>query len=190
MFSASCRPPSGTATAGLTDQNGDKNVTVPASFTVSGCPSTLGGTGGSPGAAGPQVTKLSASGLGSGHASLTFEVAVAKRAAKLAALTIELPDGMSFVGHRSGRRTTVRGVTVTGAAIRSLTLSHGHLLITLRKPVQSLTVRISAAALRETAAFKARAKAKNLHGVVLTVIATNTKSKRATMRVQIKNLGL
>jgi len=117
-------------------------------------------------------------------------VAVAKRAAKLDALTIELPNGMSFVGHRSGRRTTVRGVTVTGGAIRSLTLSHGHLLITLSKAVQSLTVRISAAALSETPAFKARAKAKRLHGLVLTVIATNTRSKRTTMHVKITNLGL
>jgi hypothetical protein len=62
LFLTTCKSPSGTATATLTDQNGDQTLTVPSAFTVSGCPSTgsasgpggavgtRGGTGGVAGA--------------------------------------------------------------------------------------------------------------------------------------------
>jgi hypothetical protein len=47
LFLTTCRTPTGTAKATLTDQNGDRTVSVPSSFTVSGCPST--GPGSAPG---------------------------------------------------------------------------------------------------------------------------------------------
>jgi hypothetical protein len=43
LFLTTCRTPTGTATATMTDQNGDKTVTVPSALTVSGCPSTGSG---------------------------------------------------------------------------------------------------------------------------------------------------
>jgi hypothetical protein len=51
LFLTTCKAPSGIATATLTNQNGDKTLTVPSAFTVSGCPSTGAGAG-SGGAAG------------------------------------------------------------------------------------------------------------------------------------------
>jgi hypothetical protein len=208
LFLSTCQSPSGTAMAKLTDQNGDKTVNAPSRFTVSGCPSTGSGSGGGSGggnssssgsgngatSTGVTVgsTNLSEgrlSGLGTGHASLSFKVGVTKRAAKLQALTIELPTGMSFVRHRSGSKPTVTGVTLTGAKIKSLSLSHGRLVITLRKAVRSLTVKINSSAVKESAALKGKAKAKKLGGLLLTVITENTNAKRTTIRVQIKNLG-
>ena len=38
LFASLCAPSSGTSTATLTDQNGDKTANDPAAFTVSGCP--------------------------------------------------------------------------------------------------------------------------------------------------------
>ena len=197
LFLSTCQTPSGTATATLTDQNGDRTVKAPANFTVSGCSGSSGSGGaggnivgsgngsGSKGvtAGGTNLSQGRLSGLGTGHASLRFKLAVAKHAAKLDAVTIELPAGMSFVGHRSGHRLTVRGVTLTGAAIRSLTLSRGHLLITLRRAVSSVTVQITRGALSESSAL--RANAKNLHSLRLTVITTNTKSRHTTFHVNI-----
>ena len=201
LFQALCAPASGTATAALTDQNGDKTATVPASFTVSGCPSGGGGSGGGAGGQGggggssggssgnPNVTKAGVSGLGSGHPALSFTVGVGKAAAALSALVVELPAGIRFVRHRSGGRLTVTGVTLAGARIKSLSLSHGHLVITLRKAVRHVTVRITAGALKESASLKAKIKARTLRSLLLTVITENTNAKHATIRAKITKLG-
>ena len=136
------------------------------------------------------LSKGQLSGLGKGLASLSFKVGVAKRAAKLDALTVELPAGMGFVRHRVGGRLVVRGVTLIGARIRSLSLSRGHLVIVLRRAVRSVIVKISAGALKVSTSLKARARANQLRSLRLTVIAVNTSARRTTIHVQIKNLGL
>jgi hypothetical protein len=184
LYSTNCLDPSGTAKAVLTDQNGDKTVTAPDAFTVAGCPST-GAThaGGAPAVSGPAV-----SGLGSGHPSLRFTLSAARGAAKLRAFTVELPAGLSFVSHRSGHRTTVRGVRLSGARIKSLALSHGHLVVRLRSAVARVRVTVGSAALRESAALRARAK--RIKSLRLTVLTLNAKGKRTTIHVQIKHPGL
>ena len=191
LFQASCVPASGSAAAILTDQNGDRTVHAPSAFTVTGCPSTGGGGSGSSGggsAATQAVTKPTATGLGTGRPSVSFKVGVARRAAKLHALIIELPAGIRFSRHRVGSKLT--GVTLVGARIRSLSLSHGHLVIALRKPVSSLTVRIDSSALTESAALKAKAHARKLGNLFLTVITENTRGRHNTIRAHINNLGL
>jgi hypothetical protein len=197
LFLATCAPPSGTATATLTDQNGDRTVTVPSAFTVSGCPSGGGGPGGGSGggggsthpgatAGGVTLSKGRWSGLGAGRPSLSFMLVAARSAPKLSALTIGLPGGISFVRHRVGKSLKVTGVTLTGAQIKSLSLSHGDLVITLRRPVSSLTVKLGPGAFHESGALKS--KAKNLRTLPVVVIAQNTKARRTTIRQQIKNV--
>ena len=189
LFLTLCQDPTGTASATLTSQNGDKTATVPANFTIAGCPST-GGTGTSAPAGGTAVTGSSASGLKAGHPSISFRLKVAKGAAKLRALTVELPKGLSFITHRAGRGLTVKGVRVRGAAVRSEAVNHGHLVITLSRPVSSLTVTLSGAALRESAALRSQAAAHKLKRLALRVIAQNTKGKRSTIHAQVTHLGL
>jgi hypothetical protein len=73
LFLTTCKAPTGTATATLTDQNGDKTLTVPSSFTVSGCPSASAGSGhGGNAGNGAGTGGLAAAGfaLGQGGASL------------------------------------------------------------------------------------------------------------------------
>ena len=190
LFATDCHAPTGTATATLTDQNGDRTATVPARFTISGCPSSSTGGGASSPGAGPVLRAPTASALKTGHPSLRFTLKVAKGAAKLRALTIELPRGLSLIAHRAGRRLTIKGVRLTGGAIRSLSLSHGHLVITLKRAVSSVTVTLTGAALRESAALRAKAKAHKLKRLALTVIAQNTKGRRSTVHVQVTHLGL
>ena len=126
----------------------------------------------------------------SGHAALSFKVAVAKHGAKLTTLTVELPSGMSFVRHRVRGKLKITGVTLTGAQIKALSLSGGHLVITLRHPVSSLGVKIAAAALKESRTLKRRVNDKKLKTLQLTVITRNTRGTRTTIHVQIRNLGL
>ena len=188
LFATDCHAPTGTATATLTDQNGDRTATVPARFTISGCPSSGGGRQQPSRRPGPRRAEASA--LKTGHPSLRFKLKVAKGAAKLRALTIELPRGLSIIAHRAGRMVTIKGVRLTGGAIRSLSLSHGHLVITLKRPVSSVTVTLTGAALRESAALRAQANAHKLKRLALTVITQNTKGRRSTVHVQVTHLGL
>ncbi|HEX4008822.1 MAG TPA: hypothetical protein VHX62_02370 [Solirubrobacteraceae bacterium] len=186
LFLTTCQTPSGTATATLTDQNGDKTVTAPGRFAVAGCPGVAGGPGGGSDATGggpnaPAVSSPSVSGLSTGHPSLRFTLTVRRHAPKLTALTVELPRGLSFAGHRVRGRLTVRGVTVRGAKVRSLSLSRGHLVITLRRAVSRLTVTLAPATLKESSALRSSA-ARSLR---VTVLTTNARGRRATLHLRV-----
>ncbi len=190
LFLSLCQNPAGTASATLVSQNGDKTATVPGQFTVAGCPSAGGGSSPTAGGGGTALTSSSAAGLTAGHPSLSFRVRTAKHAAKLRALTIELPRGLSLITHRSGHGLVVKGVRVRGAAIKSLAESHGHLLITLRRAVSGLSITLTSAALRESAALRAKAASHKLKRLPLRVIAQNTRGKRTTIVAQVTHLGL
>jgi uncharacterized Zn-binding protein involved in type VI secretion len=188
LFATLCHAPSGTASATLTDQNGDRTVTAPAKFTIAGCPAASGG--GAPNGGGTRVSAPSATGLASGHPSLSFRVTAAKGAAKLKTLTVELPRGLSIITHKAGQRRTIRGVRARGGAVGSLSLSHGHLVITLKHAVSGVTVTLSRAALKESAALRAQARRHKLKHLALSVIAQNAKGRRTTIHVRVTHLGL
>jgi len=120
--------------------------------------------------------------------NILYGVPISIAEIKLDALTIELPTGISFVRRQAHHKLEVTGVSLTGAKLKSLSISHGHLVITLRKAVSSLTVKISTSALKESTTLKS--KAKQLRSLLLTVITENTRAKRTTIRVRITSLGL
>jgi hypothetical protein len=184
LFGTLCKAPSGTATATLTDQNGDKTVKAPADFTIAGCPAASGSASGA-----TQVGSPHASGLASGHPSLSFRVTVAKKAAKLRALTVALAKGLSIITHRTGHKVTIRGVKLKGGKVKSLSLSHGRLVITLKRAVSSVTVTLTGKALAETAKLRAQAAQHKLKHLPLTVIAENAKGRRTTIHVRVTHLG-
>lgn len=209
LFLSTCATPSGTATATLTDQNGDKTAKVPAAFAVSGCPGVNGQPGGGGSGAGPSGspgtggagnngssssgvtvghTKLSRgrfSGLRSGHPALSFKVSVTRGAAKLRALTVTLPAGVSFIAH--GHRPT--HVTVRGAKVKSLSLSHGRLVISLARAVSALTVSIGRGGLGETRSLRTKVSKHRVRTLGLTIAAQNTKAQRTTVRARITDLA-
>jgi hypothetical protein len=191
VFETNCQPPTTTATATLTDQNGDRTLAVPAKFTISGCPG--GGSGGGAGgsgigtAVGPGGLKVSnafITGLSTGHPSLGFRVTVPKSAPALRGFTVVLPHGLSFGRRRIGKGLAI-AVHVSGARGVSVSLSQGRLVIKLRKATAGFTVRIDARGLSESSALKSQAKAHKLPRLVLSVITTNTADKRITLRVRL-----
>jgi hypothetical protein len=197
LFSSLCAPNSGTSTATLIDQNGDKTATDPAAFTVSGCPGKpsgggAGGSGGS-GSGGGGTTKASKpklggatlAGLTTGKPTLSFTATAGKKAPKLRSVTVSLPKGLTALTKRvHGKRTVA--VVLKGAKLKSATVSGGKLVITASKPAHKLTVRLTA--LKESASLKAKAKANKLKGLRLTVIVRNAKGKRtaASTAVTVK----
>ena len=204
LFLSTCNTPSGTATATLTSQNGDKTVKAPAMFSVIGCPGVNGASGGGAGGAGgsgstgsgggggsqngssatgvtvghANLSRARFSGLAAGRPALTFRMSATKGAAALRAVTVQLPAGLSFVS----RHHRVSGVSVKGAKIKSLVLSHGRLTITLRRAVSSLTVSIGRGGLTDSATVRRTAKAHRLHGLRLTVTAVSSRGAHTTIR--------
>ena len=77
VFDATCKPPSGSATAALTSQNGDQTKQVVASFTISPCALTNNSSSGStkPGKA-PRIDGASAFGLTTGKPSLVIQISI------------------------------------------------------------------------------------------------------------------
>jgi uncharacterized membrane protein YgcG len=222
LFLSTCATPKGTATAALTDQNGDKSTTVPANFTVAGCPGTSSGGSGkggsgnggsgnggsgnggsgssSPGAGGASHNGSSAAGVTVGHTrlsrgrftalrtgrpALSFRVSVARGGAGLQALTLSLPAGLSFLanGHHPA------GVTVRGARVKSLSLSHGRLVITLVKAASTVTVTIARGGLGESRALRSEASKHRVRTLGLALVAQNMRGQRTTIRAHLDALA-
>ena len=111
----SVAPPSGTATATLTDQNGDKTVNAPANFTIARVPGDRVAASASAAAApGGRRPRAPAGARRSGHPSLSFRVRSPRERPKLNALTSSSRSGLSFIAHRAGTRLTITGVEAEG----------------------------------------------------------------------------
>jgi hypothetical protein len=212
LFLSTCATPTGTATAALTDQNGDKSATVPARFAVSGCPgvagpgatggsgSGSGGSGSNPIGDGAGHGASSASGITVGHTrlsrarfaglragrpTLSFRVSTTRGAAKLRALTVALPAGLAF----HARDVRASAITIRGAQVKSLSLSHGRLLISLAKAASTLTVAIGRGGLDESRSLRTRVRHHRARTLRVMVVAQDTVGKRTTLRARISDLG-
>jgi hypothetical protein len=165
VFATTCSPTSGTATATLTSQNGDKTASPASSFTVSGCSGSATGTGGGkpakkgPKSARPKLSAGSASGLTKGTPTVKFTVGVARTAAKLVAISIKLPNGLSFNRSRV-HKGSVTGLILNGNGVKSAALKRGALVVAIKRPVWSLTVRMGSKLLKESKALKHKAQAR------------------------------
>jgi hypothetical protein len=202
LFLSTCATPSGTATATLTDQNGDKTARAPAAFTVAGCPGTGAGGGagsGPPSSNGGSLNGSSAggvtvghttlsharfSGLRAGRPALSFRVGVTRGAAKLQGLTVKLPAGLTFIAQR---HRPVH-ISVRGAKLKSLSLAHGALLIRLTKAASSFAFTIGRGGLKESRSLRAKARSHKLRALGLTVVAQHAHGQRTTIRALVTDL--
>ena len=139
-FMSTCKNPSGTATATLERSERGPHRDPVRRRSPSPTASAAAGTGAGDSAprgatASPRLSK--AGGVGSAHRPRRPRLHGHRGQGRgqAARLTVRLPAGMSFRRHRVGKKLTVAGVALTGAKIKSLTLSHGHLVIALRTPV-------------------------------------------------------
>jgi hypothetical protein len=192
LFLTNCNPGSGTVNASSTDQNGDKTVAAVVKYNINGCPaasfnpanssssSSKAGTNASPSVSSPAIA-----GLKSGHPSLTFKVSERKNAAKLKQLSVTLTPGMSFVAHRVGKHQKITGVKLAGAQYKSLAISGGHLVITLRKPERAFRVTLTSV-LHENNALTAAAAAGKTVRLRMVLTSLNTANKRHTLTKTIK----
>ncbi len=136
LLSASCDQPSGSLGGAFTGQNGAR-ATASQPLTLSGCPARPV----TPGR--PSLTGAGFSGLGAGAPVVGFTVTSGHAAPKLRSLMVGLPSGLTFV-----RRHLRSGIHVP--ALRSLAIRGGRLVITLKRALPSVDVRIAGRALHET----------------------------------------
>jgi hypothetical protein len=194
VFLSTCQTPSGTATATLTAQNGDRSAVVPSAFTVAGCvpPSTFtGGGSGSPAtshARRPAIERASLSGLAQGRPALSFTLTAGSGQPKLTSFTVLAPAGLRFVEHRVRGQDTLSGVAVTAAPVRSLSLRHGRLIVVLRRPAATVGVRINRVALSESLTLKRRVRRGRLTSLKLTVILRTAAGTTRSVSLRLRQL--
>jgi acid phosphatase type 7 len=121
----------------------------------------------------PQIESASISGLAPGVPAISFRLQAGKHAAKLRSFSVKLPRGLRFVRHRVHKRLKVTGVSIRGAQVKSLVLKGGQLVVTLRRPVNSVIVKIGPKALKESAALRRDARRHHLKRLKLTVVITD-----------------
>ncbi|MGP0052396.1 MAG: hypothetical protein ACLPZR_26640 [Solirubrobacteraceae bacterium] len=201
-FAASCSPSSGTASAAFTSQNGDQTVPASSTFTVSGCPvspavTTTTTTTATPTTTttplvtptvtprAPGLSSVAISGLAGGSPKLSFKLTAGKNAAGLRSFAIKPPAGLSFVSRRVHGRRTVTGVSLTGAKIKSISISRGLLVITLTAPVSSLKATVRASAVKESRDTITRARERKIKRLKLTVIVRDGPPQSYTLTKSI-----
>lgn len=156
VFTPSCNPPSGTASATLTSQNGDQTATAQAPFTVSHCPPPTGsgppptGSGGGPKppppphaqAGAPRLKSLSLRRRGHDRFGLRVGLVAGSNAPGLTSVSIALPARLRFTG-KSGHRPRLRRlVSSGGAGVASVKVVHRRLLIVLRHPAENVNISV------------------------------------------------
>jgi hypothetical protein len=139
---------------------------------------------------GTSLTAKSILGLAKGRPSLRFLVAVTRRYAKFTRLTVMLPAGLRVRFHTNHRHTVIRGVSLKGAKVRSLTRSHGHLVIVLRRSERRVTVTMGSAALGESHALRAQAESKKLKRLHLKIAVRDVRHHTRTLTVTLRTLHL
>jgi hypothetical protein len=191
LFLTNCNPGNGIADAASTDQNGDKTVSAAVDYQISGCPaSSFNGVTTSTKAAPNAVPTLSAittpslSAFKSGHPTLRFKLSVPKKASKLKQVSVKLTPGISFVSHKVGKKSKITGVAVSGAKIKSLAISHGRLVIKLRKAVSSFRVTLTSV-LHENGALIADASSGKKTTLHLSLIVRNARNKSHTINSKL-----
>jgi hypothetical protein len=196
LFQTSCTPSSGTAKATLIAQDGDRSVVASSPFTVSRCSGTGSGGSGGSGSGGsggnhqtvgrPLISSASLSGLARGVPRLSFTLLAGRGAPGISSFTIKLPSGLSFRAVRRQGRLHVAGVSIAGARVKSLALSRGRLIVTLRRAVRKLSIKLGPRALKETSALKRAAAAGRLHLLTLSVVAKDAAGHATTLALAIR----
>jgi len=103
---------------------------------------------------------------------------------------VGLTGGLAFRAHHADGKIIVRGVSVHGARVRSLTLVKGRLVIVLRRPSGGVTVGLASAALHESSHLRSQAAHRRLKSLGITVAVADTAGRVSHLRLQIHKLGI
>jgi hypothetical protein len=97
---------------------------------------------------------------------------------------VRLPAGLTFIAHQ---HRPVH-ISVRGAKVKSLSLSHGELVISLTKAVSNLTVAVGRGALKESRSLRAGVRNHRVRALGLTIVALHAQGQRTTIRALVSDL--
>jgi hypothetical protein len=181
VFTTNCGSTSGTLGGSFTGWNAPAtSVAASAPLTVAGCPSQSTGPSGpsgpGSGSGQPAVSGGNLSGLTSGKPAFSFTLRAGKSASKIGSFTVSLPSGLRFVASK----TLAKGISVSGAKVKSAHLSGGKLVVALKTPVAELTVKLSSKVLKVSASLEKQIRKHKVKSLVATITAAGT-SLRLTL---------
>jgi hypothetical protein len=177
LFTTTCAQPSANVTGAFAGQNG-ASASASAPVTVAGCASPGGGTP-KPGA--PKLGSASLSGLAAGKAHLGFKLtAGANGAPKLTGVTVKAPAGTSFV-----KAKLAKAVHVSGAKVKSVSLSGGKLVIKLRSAVSGFSVKVDPAGLKVSKSLRTKVKKHETKTLKLSVVVAQANGTSRTLGTSV-----
>ncbi len=191
-FLATCAAPTGTATATLTTQDGDRSAALPATFTVADCVPPAPFTGGvgrsrpSGRTRGPALENVALAGLTRDRPRLSFRLVAGRGRPALTGFVISAPSGLRFTEHRIHGRRRVTGVSLSGGRIRSAQVRHGRLVVALRRSGGAVGVRITPSALSETRSLARRVRRGVVARLKLTVTVRRVRGGSRTLSLQLR----
>ncbi|MGO9903963.1 MAG: hypothetical protein ACLP0J_30820 [Solirubrobacteraceae bacterium] len=134
----------------------------------------------------PTASNKALSGVGNGRPKLSLTLNAGANAPALVKVSVHLPSGLSFA---SKAKSLAKGVTAKGRGatrIKSLTVSHGTLTITLRSPTTSVTITIKSPAITVSHGLARKVKHKQIKTLDVTVKVTDTNHLTTQLVLKIK----
>ena len=129
----------------------------------------------------PSLSKVKLSGLKNGKPNLSFKLSAGQNEGKIRSLSVKLPKGLSFIE----RHHKIKGVSISGAKIAKLSISHGKLTITLRSAATSVSVRAGVTAIDETPALARGVHRHKVKSLKLSVATSQSKVTTLTAKVAV-----
>ncbi|MCW3020228.1 MAG: hypothetical protein JWN10_2536 [Solirubrobacterales bacterium] len=170
-FTTECQK--ATIAATLVPQNGNPAVKVTGPVTNVGCGET---------SAGKPKASASWSGLASGKPRLSIH-ARGGSGAGLVSLSVGLPSGLSFSHKALVTSTVLKGLTLSGAAIKSARLGGGRLAIIFTHTESSVSLAARGPLLRESKALEGKAKQHKTGRLAESVRLTDAAGHTTSLRV-------
>jgi hypothetical protein len=185
-FTTDCAPASIGGT--FTPQSGTAAKTVSAAIKFTGC------------ALKPTITGSTA-GLASGHPKLRFKITHGTGAANVATVALGLPGGLKFsqsaiVKHKTctgtgkkqkcSTKTLIKGLGIVGGTAKSVAITGGKLVITLKKAAGKLTITASGPLVSESKSLQTSVKKHKTKTLKFTVKATDAKHTSTTVALKLR----
>ncbi|MBV9466977.1 MAG: S8/S53 family peptidase [Solirubrobacterales bacterium] len=130
----------------------------------------------------PKTSRVSLTGLGSGRPRLSFTLTAGRGAPSIQTIRLSLPGGLRFGG--------TRHVTVSSPGVKRLrftaALSHGTMVIRLRRAVGLVRVSVSFPSLHGSFGMLSRARKHNRRGVMLTLGMIDSDNGSSLLGVRLK----
>jgi hypothetical protein len=183
-FTTDCKPAN--VTGNFTGQGGQTH-TSSAPITFTGCQQKPTASG-------------STKGLSTGHPDVKLKVTHAKGAPNVSVVALGLPAGLKFsrsaiVTHRvcttKGKKkkctttTLIKGLGVAGGAAKSVALTGGRLVVTLKKPSASVTLTVVAPLLAESKSLQTKVKKHKAGSLSFTLKVTDAKHTSTTLTLKL-----